>query len=105
MPGIRLSVLIVEDDGVFSAFCQELEGCMTQGNTLEEVKRNIVEAIHLNLEHLAATGKSLPTRPLEKSDGDLFLPAIPADDPLAQKFAALDKKMVGNRQQFDLVLA
>ncbi|MGD1091346.1 MAG: type II toxin-antitoxin system HicB family antitoxin [Bryobacteraceae bacterium] len=40
-----------------------LPGCHTQGETLEETKRNVTEAIALYLESLAAHGDAIPTDP------------------------------------------
>jgi predicted RNase H-like HicB family nuclease len=37
----------------YYAYCPELEGCQTQGDTLEEVLANIKEAIELYLETLS----------------------------------------------------
>jgi predicted RNase H-like HicB family nuclease len=45
--------IIIEKDGYgFYAFCPELEGCQSQGDSLEEVMHNIKEAIELYLETL-----------------------------------------------------
>ena len=37
-------------DGFFVAQCEELPGCITQGKTIEDVKRNFAEALELYLE-------------------------------------------------------
>ncbi|MFH0887546.1 MAG: type II toxin-antitoxin system HicB family antitoxin [bacterium] len=39
-----------ETDGGYSAWCPVLPGCASQGNTEEEAKKNIKEAIELYLE-------------------------------------------------------
>lgn len=38
-----------EDIG-YSAFCIEFDGCVTQGDTMEELKKNMEEALNLYLE-------------------------------------------------------
>ena len=44
-------VLIEQDeDGVYIGKVPELQGCLTQGNTLDELMKNIKEAIELCLE-------------------------------------------------------
>ncbi len=44
--------MIEKDEHGYYAYCPALEGCQTQGNSLEEVKANIQEAIELYLETL-----------------------------------------------------
>ena len=48
----KASVLIEKDENGFYAWCPELKGCQSQGNTLEEIVANIKEAIELYLETL-----------------------------------------------------
>lgn len=44
-------VIIEQDeDGVYVGKVSELQGCLTQGNTLDELMKNIKEAIELCLE-------------------------------------------------------
>ena len=49
----KVMVLIEKDEYGYYAYCPELEGCQTQGDTLEEALDNIKEAIELYLETLA----------------------------------------------------
>ncbi len=46
----KLSIIIEEDQYGFFAYCPELKGCHSQGDTKEEVLFNIKEAIDLYLE-------------------------------------------------------
>jgi predicted RNase H-like HicB family nuclease len=46
----KVNVVIEKDECGYYAFCPELEGCQTQGDTLEEILANIKEAIELYLE-------------------------------------------------------
>ncbi len=60
-------VVIVEqsDDG-YSAFVPDLPGCITVGETLEDIRANIGEAIALYLEGLEEKGLPVP-RPTTRS--------------------------------------
>ena len=48
----KVNVIIEKDENGYYAYCPELEGCQTQGDSLEEVLVNIKEAIELYLETL-----------------------------------------------------
>jgi predicted RNase H-like HicB family nuclease len=48
----KVNVIIEKDECGFYAFCPELEGCQSQGDSLEEVMHNIEETIELYLETL-----------------------------------------------------
>jgi len=47
------------EDGFLVAQCEELPGCITQGKSLDEVKRNFGEALSLYLE-TAILGSTTP---------------------------------------------
>jgi len=49
----KVSVIIEKDKYGYYAYCPELEGCQTQGDSLEKVLSNIKEAIELYLETLS----------------------------------------------------
>lgn len=49
---MKVSVVIQKDEHGYYAFCPELKGCHTQGDSLDEVLRNIKEAVSLYLETL-----------------------------------------------------
>jgi predicted RNase H-like HicB family nuclease len=49
----KVSVVIEKDEHGYYAYCPELEGCQTQGNSLEEVMSNVREATELYLETLS----------------------------------------------------
>lgn len=67
----KVSVVIEKDEHGYYAYCPELEGCQTQGDSLEEVMDNIREAIELYLETLSeeerreALSKEILTTTLE----------------------------------------
>lgn len=49
---LKVSIVIEKDENGFYAYCPELEGCQTQGDTFEEAMANIKEAVELYLETL-----------------------------------------------------
>ena len=53
----KLNIIIEEDEDGFYAYCPELKGCQSQGESLEQVKENIHEAVELYLETLSDTEK------------------------------------------------
>ena len=48
----KTSVVIEKDEHGFYAWCPELKGCQSEGETLEEAIANIKEAIELYIEAL-----------------------------------------------------
>jgi predicted RNase H-like HicB family nuclease len=48
----KASVIIEKDENGFYAWCPELKGCQSQGDSIEETMANIKEAIELYLETL-----------------------------------------------------
>jgi predicted RNase H-like HicB family nuclease len=49
----KVSVVIEKDEYGYYAYCPELEGCQTQGDSLEEAINNMKEAIELYLETMS----------------------------------------------------
>ncbi|MBN1293812.1 MAG: type II toxin-antitoxin system HicB family antitoxin [Candidatus Latescibacteria bacterium] len=49
----KVGVVIEKDEHGYFAFCPDLEGCHTQGDTFEDVVSNVKEAIELYLETLS----------------------------------------------------
>ena len=60
MKSYRFSVLIERDKDGYFAFCPELQGCYSQGDTYEEALDNIRDAIHLHLEDRLESGEEIP---------------------------------------------
>ena len=52
----RFSVVVEKDQDGYFAFCSELQGCYTQGETYEEALENIKDAIRLHVEDRLETG-------------------------------------------------
>jgi predicted RNase H-like HicB family nuclease len=52
------SIIIERDKHGYYAYCPELPGCQSQGNSLDEVMGNIREAVELYLETQAKDAKA-----------------------------------------------
>jgi len=62
MAKYRFAIVLVRDeDGMFIASCPALEGCYSQGKTLDEAVRNIQDAIRANVRARLEAGESIPT--------------------------------------------
>jgi predicted RNase H-like HicB family nuclease len=60
MKNYRFSVVIEQDKEGYFAFCPELQGCYTQGESYEEALENIRDAIRLHVEDRLEGGEELP---------------------------------------------
>ena len=56
----KYAIVIEHGENNLSAYVPDLRGCITTGRTVEEVERNIREAIELHLEALREDGEPLP---------------------------------------------
>jgi len=54
------TVVIEPDEGGFHAYVPALPGCHTFGDSIEEARANISEAMELHIESLSADGESIP---------------------------------------------
>ncbi|MBI2049511.1 type II toxin-antitoxin system HicB family antitoxin [Candidatus Roizmanbacteria bacterium] len=50
-----------QKEGGYTVIVPSLPGCISEGDTFEEAKINIADAIKLYLEDLAADGEEIPT--------------------------------------------
>ncbi len=57
---MKVHIIIQKDQHGCYAFCPELKGCHSQGETLEETLENIKEAVELYLETLTSEELILP---------------------------------------------
>jgi predicted RNase H-like HicB family nuclease len=48
----KINIVIEKDEYGYYAYCPELSGCQSQGETFEEIMSNIREAVDLYLETL-----------------------------------------------------
>ena len=60
MKRYRISVVIEKDADGYFAFCPELQGCYTQGDSYEEVLDNIRDAVRLHIEDRVADMEDIP---------------------------------------------
>jgi predicted RNase H-like HicB family nuclease len=56
----KYAIVIEQGGNNLSAYVPDLPGCITTGRTLEEIDRNIREAIELHLEGLREEGEPIP---------------------------------------------
>jgi predicted RNase H-like HicB family nuclease len=60
MQHLNYTIVIEPDSEGFHAFAPILKGCHSCGDTAEEARRNIIEAIELYVESLRAHGEDVP---------------------------------------------
>ena len=58
---MRYLVVIEKTETGFSAYVPDLPGCITVGDTREEIEEHIQEAILLHLEGMKEDGETIPT--------------------------------------------
>jgi predicted RNase H-like HicB family nuclease len=60
-PTVREYTIVIEDAGPnLSAYVLDFDGCTTTGRTVEEVVRNMREAIETHLELMIEAGEAIP---------------------------------------------
>ena len=64
---MRYMVVIEKGESSYGAYVPDLPGCVAVGETEEEVKQLIQEAIEFHLEDLTETGTQIPP-PMSTSD-------------------------------------
>ena len=57
---MEYAVVIEKSENNFGAWVPDLPGCVSTGQTLDEVKANIAEAIAFHLESLIEHGEAVP---------------------------------------------
>ena len=60
MKQYEFTAVVEKDQDGYFAFCPELQGCYTQGDTHEEALTNLEEAIRLHVEDRLAAGEEIP---------------------------------------------
>ncbi len=60
MKRYRLSVVVEKDADGYFAFCPELQGCYTQGDSYEGALENIKDAIRLHIEDQIENKENIP---------------------------------------------
>ena len=64
---MRYMIVIEEGESSWGAYVPDLPGCVAVGETEDEVKQLIQEAIEFHLEDLTESGSEIPA-PISKSD-------------------------------------
>jgi len=59
MKNYHFAAVIEKDEDGYFAFCPELQGCYTSGETYEEARANLQDAIRLHLEDRLASGEEI----------------------------------------------
>lgn len=67
-----------QPDGGYTVTVPTLPGCISEGDTIEEARSNIKEAIQAYLESLILDGKKIP-----KPDGSVFIKQVQINRPYA----------------------
>jgi len=57
---MRYAIVIEKGEGNYGAYVPDLPGCVATGDTVEEVEREIQEAIEFHLEGLREDGLPIP---------------------------------------------
>lgn len=63
---MRYAVVIEKGENNYSAYVPDLPGCVSVGDTLDEVKAEIREAVEFHLEGMRADGEPIP-RPTSRA--------------------------------------
>lgn len=61
MKTYHFAAVIEKDADGYYAFCPKLQGCYTNGETFEEARANLIDAIRLHLEDRLADGEEIET--------------------------------------------
>lgn len=59
MTTYRFAAIIEKDEDGYYALCPELQGCYTSGETFEEARANLVDAVRLHVEDRLTNGEEI----------------------------------------------
>jgi len=77
---LKYDVIFEEQhEGGYTVTVPSLPGCISEGDTFEEAKTNIAEAMTAYLESLAKDGEEIPT-----GDTNIFVGQVGVQNPLYQ---------------------
>ncbi len=60
MKNFKVSIVMEKDKDGYYAYCPELQGCYSQGDTYEEAIENIRDAVKLHIVDRLAEGEEIP---------------------------------------------
>ena len=78
---MKYAIVIEAGDRNYSAYVPDLPGCVSTGTTLDEVKRNIREAVAFHIEGMREDGLAVPA-PSTMSD---YVEVVPPDLNVSRK--------------------
>jgi predicted RNase H-like HicB family nuclease len=58
---MRYIIIIEKAENNYSAYCPDLPGCVAIGDTIEETKRNMREAVAFHIRGIIEDGDPIPT--------------------------------------------
>ncbi len=64
---MRYAIVIEKAEGNYSAYVPDLPGCVTVGDTVEELIENMREAVEMHLEAIQEDGLPIPPKTLCES--------------------------------------
>ena len=77
---LKYDVIFEEQSvGGYTVTVPSLPGCISEGDTFEEAKENIADAIKLYVEDLSADGEEIP-----EGDANIFMGQVAINNPLIQ---------------------
>ncbi len=59
MTKYHFAAIIEKDEDGYFAYCPDLQGCYTSGETFEEARENLADAIRLHIEDRLASGEEI----------------------------------------------
>ena len=75
---LKYDVIFEEQSvGGYTVTVPSLPGCISEGDTFEEAKENIADAIKLYVEDLSADGEEIP-----EGDANIFIGQVAINNPL-----------------------
>lgn len=74
----RFLIIIESGSRNYSAYVPDLPGCIATGRTLEEVEKNMREAIEMHIQGMIEDGEPIPTPSLKAQYLDVSLPSSAA---------------------------
>ena len=75
---LKYDVIFEEQSvGGYTVTVPSLPGCISEGDTFEEAKENIADAIKLYLKDLSADGEEIP-----EGDANIFMGQVAINNPL-----------------------
>ena len=57
---MRYAIVIEKADSNYGAYVPDLPGCVSTGETIDEVKQNIAEAVEFHIQGLIEDGEPVP---------------------------------------------